>query len=210
MRRFRLTPLRLAAAIALTSLASTGIAYAASLAVSSKQLHVWSQTLTKGTCNPSTVLDTYVSQAAPNTNFGNAPASLLVSGASGAQAYTFIRFDLSGCNLPTTAGADTATLTFTVTTAGHDKLSIFPVTSSWSPTTLTWNGLSGVSVSGTASATQPVNSAKAFSFTVTGDVDAAIKGGTLWGWEIQDTSGTATTVISSTTNPPSLSINYEK
>jgi len=55
-----------------------------------------------------------------------------------------------------------------------------------------------------------VNSAKAFTFTVTADVDAAIKAGVLWGWEIQDTSGTATTVISSTINPPSLSISYEK
>ena len=106
--------------------------------------------------------------------------------------------------------ADVATLTFTVTAAGHDKISLFPVTSSWDPTTLTWNGLAGLAVSGTATASQPINTVKAYSFTVTGDVDAAIKAGALWGWEIQDTSGTATTVISSTTNPPTLSINYEK
>ncbi|HJU37162.1 MAG TPA: DNRLRE domain-containing protein [Gaiellaceae bacterium] len=203
-------PLRLALAIVVGSLASVGVAYAATLGLGSNKLHAWSQTLTKGTCNPSTVLDTYVSQATPNTNVGNAPPTLVVSGAAGAQSYTLVRFDLSSCSLPTTAGADTATLTLTVTTAGHDKISVFPVTSSWDPTTLTWNGLAGLTVGTTATATQPVNSAKAFSFTVTGDVDAAIKAGTLWGWEIQDTSGTATTVISSTANPPSLSISYEK
>jgi len=210
MRRFRLTPLRLAAVIAFASFASVGVAYAATLGLGSNRLHAWSQTLTKGSCNPPTVLDTYVSQATPNTNVGNAPPTLLVSGTAGAQSYTFVRFDLSSCSLPTTAGADTATLTLTVTAAGRDKISIFPVTSSWDPTTLTWNGLGGLSVGTTATATQPVNTAKAFSFTVTGDVDAAIKAGALWGWEIQDTSGTATTVISSTTNPPSLSISYEK
>lgn len=210
MRPFRITRLRLLGAAFAATLACTGVAYAASLGLGSKKLHAWSQTLTKGTCNPPTVVDTYVSQAAPNTSFGNAPPTLLVSGAAGAQNYTFIRFDLSSCSLPTTAGADVATLTITVTVAGHDKISLFPVTSSWDPTTLTWNGLAGVTVSGTATVTMPINSARAFSFTVTGDVDAAIKAGALWGWEIQDTSGTATTVISSTTNPPSLSINYEK
>jgi hypothetical protein len=210
MRCFRLTPLRLAAAIVIATCASAGVAYAAGLGISSNKLHAWSQTLTKGTCNPSTLFDTYVSQATPNTAYGNAPPTLLVSGAAGAQDYAFIHFDLSGCNLPTTAGADSATLIITVTAAGHDKVSLFPVYSSWDPTTLTWNGLAGLTIGSTATATQPVNSAKAFTFTVTADVDAAIKAGVLWGWEIQDTSGTATTVISSTINPPSLSISYEK
>ena len=210
MRRFRLTPLRLAAAIAMAACVSTGVAYAATLGLSSSKLHAWSQTLTKGTCNPSTLFDTYVSQATPNTPIGNAPPTLLVSGAVNAQNYTFVRFDLSGCNIPATGGADNATLTINVTAAGHDKISVFPVLSAWDPATLTWNGLAGLTIGSTATATQPVNSARAFSFTVTSDVDAAIKAGVLWGWEIQDTSGTATTVISSTTNPPSLSINYEK
>jgi len=210
MRRLRLTPLRLAAAIVVGASLSTGVAYAASLGLTSNKLHAWSQTLTKGTCNPSTLFDTYVSQATPGTPQGNAPPTLLVSGAANAQNYTFVRFDLAGCNIPTTGGADNATLTITVTVAGRDKISVFPVLSAWDPTTLTWNGLAGLTVGSTATATQPVNTAKAFSFTVTADVDAAIKAGVLWGWEIQDTSGTATTVISSTTNPPSLSISYEK
>jgi hypothetical protein len=163
----------------------------------------------KGTCNNAPLFDTYVSQATPNVPNGSAPPTLLVSGAANAQNYTFIRFDLSGCNIPTTGGADNATLTINVTAAGHDKISLFPVLSAWDPTTLTWNGVGGLTIGSTATATQPINSAKPFSFTVTGDVDAAIKAGALWGWEIQDTSGTATTVISSTANPPTLSINYE-
>lgn len=209
MLRPALTPLRVSAAILLGSLACGGVAYAASLGISSKQLHAWTQTLTKGTCNPTALLDTYVTQASPGTNYGNAPATLVVAGATGAQDYAFIRFDLSSCNLPPTAGADGATLTFTVTVAGGDKISVFPIFSAWDPTTLTWNGVTGLTVGSTATATQPVNTAKSYNITVTGDVDSAIKAGTLWGWELRDTSGTATTVISSAT-PPTLSINYEK
>jgi hypothetical protein len=210
MRTLRLTPIRLAAAMVVAGCATTGVAYAASLGVTSKKLHAWSQTLAKGTCNPATLYDTYVSEAQPNTNVGNAPPVLLVSGAPGARQYTFVRFDLSACNLPTTAGADSATLTITVTTAGHDKISVFPVYSSWDPTTLTWNGVAALTIGSTPTATQPVNTAKAFSFPVTADVDAAIKAGVLWGWAIEDTSGTATTVISSVASPPTISIGYEK
>lgn len=210
MRRFRLTPFRLVVAILCVTFAPAGVAYAASLGLSSNKLQAWSQALTKGTCNPSALFDTYVNQATPNTAYGNAPPTLLVSGATGAQEYTFIRFDLSGCNLPTTAGADTATLTITVTAAGHDKISLFPVYSSWNPATLTWNSVAGLTIGSTATASQPVNAAKSYSFTVTADVDAAIKVGALWGWALQDTSGTATTVISSATNPPALSVSYEK
>jgi hypothetical protein len=210
MLRRRITPLRLATAVVVGSLACGGVAYAASLGLSSKKLHAWSQTLTKGTCNTTPVTDTYVSQSTPNTAQGNAPPTLLVSGAANAQNYTFIRFDLSGCNLPTTAGADSATLSIAVTVAGGDKISLFPVLSSWDPTTLTWSGVGGLTIGSTATVTQPINTAKTFNLTVTADVDAAIKAGTLWGWELRDTSGTATTVISSTTNPPALSISYEK
>lgn len=210
MRRFRLTPLRLVSATVIGFLAFAGVAYAASLGISSHKLYAWSQNLTKGTCAPTPLYDTYVSQATPTTAYGNAPSTLLVSGAAGAQEYTLIRFDLSGCDLPVTAGADVASLTFTVTVASRDKISFFPVLSSWDPATLTWSGLSGLAVGSAATVIQPVNTARSYTVTLTADVDTAIKAGAFWGWELQDTSGTATTVISSATNPPTLSINYEK
>ena len=51
--------------------------------------------------------------------------------------------------------------------------------------------------------------------TVTADVDAAIKAGALWGWELRATSGTKTVTIGSSENgtagqPPSLTLSYEK
>jgi hypothetical protein len=217
MRRFRLTPLRLAAAIAVAALSSTGVAYAASLGLSTAKLHAWSQTLTKGTCNLSATAadDTYVQQANPNSTLGGTDANFTISGAAGAQDYAFIRFDLTSCNLPTTGGADSAQLSLTVTTKSNDTISLYPVYSAWSSSTLTWNGLELLTIGPTATTSFVPSNPGLVNITVTADVDAAIKAGTLWGWELRDTSGTATSTVGSAENNaagkrPSLAVNYEK
>jgi hypothetical protein len=217
MRRFRLTPLRLVVAILLGSVSFAGVAYAASLGLASKQLYVWSQTLTKASCNQSyaTADDTFASKANPTNVYGSPtiPTTLFTYGGTTFTTYTFIRFDLSGCNLPTTAGADNATLTLFVTSATGDTISLYPVYSSWSSSTLTWNGVAGLSVGATPT-TSFVASAGFHTVTVTADVDAAIKAGTLWGWELQDPNANATQIASSTyattADRPSLTLSYEK
>src|SRR5262249_37925010 len=177
----------------------------------------WNQTLTKGTCNQTstTADDTYVQQALPNSTAGGSDTTLSVGGVAGSQDYGFIRFDLSGCALPTTAGADSATLTLNVTTKSNDTISVFPVYSSWSSSTLNWNGLGGLTIGSTATTTFVPSSTGALTVTVTADLDAAIKAGTLWGWELRDTSGTATSAIASVENNsagkrPSMTLSYEK
>src|SRR5256714_8166406 len=122
MRRFRITPLRLATAIVISSGVSVGVAYAATLGLGSNKLFAWSQTLTKGTCNQTstTADDTYVQQALPTSTAGGTATTLTISPVAAAQDYAFIRFNLSGCSLPTTAGAASAVLTVRVTTAGPD------------------------------------------------------------------------------------------
>ena len=211
------TLLRLAALAVVGVLASAGIAYAASLGLSSKKLHVWSQTLMKGTCNQTsaTADDTYVQQGSPNSTTGGTDTNLTIGGAAGSQDYAFVRFDLSGCSLPTTAGADSAVLTLTVTTKSNDTISVFPVYSSWSSATLTWNTLGGLTIGATATTTFVPSSTGALTVPVTADVDAAIKAGTLWGWELRDTSGTATSAFASAENAssmkrPSMTLSYEK
>jgi hypothetical protein len=217
VRRLHLTLLRLCTAIVVGTLASAGVAYAASLGPASSKLHAWSQTLTKGTCNQtsSTADDTYVQQASQNSTAGGTDTTLTIGGAAGAQNYAFIRFDLSGCSLPSTAGADNATLTVTVTNKSNDTISLFPVYSSWSSATLTWNGLGGLTIGPTATTTFVPSSPGAVTLTVPADVDAAIKAGTLWGWELRDTSGTAASAIGSAENNasgkrPSMTLSYEK
>jgi hypothetical protein len=213
----RRTVLRIAALVVVGVLASAGVAYAASLGLSSKELHAWSQTLTKGTCNQtsSTADDTYVQEGSPNSFAGGTDTALTIGGAAGSQDYAFIRFDLSGCSLPTTAGADSALLTLTVTSKSNDTISVFPVYSSWSSATLTWNTLGGVTIGATATTTFVPSSTGGLTVPVSADVDAAIKTGTLWGWELRDTSGTSTSAVASAENAssmkrPSMTLSYEK
>jgi hypothetical protein len=216
MSRLRRTRRRVALTLVVGTLASIGVAYAASLGLASKKLHAWSQTLAKGTCNQTstTADDTYVQQALPTSTAGGTATTLTISPVAGSQDYAFIRFNLSGCGLPTTAGADSAVLTVRVTTAGADTISLFPVTSSWSSSTLTWNGVTGLTIGSTATGTFSASTTGAKTVTVTADVDAAIKAGTLWGWELRATAGTAIVAIGASenvtsTNRPSMTLSYE-
>jgi hypothetical protein len=217
MRRFLSTRVHLVALMLVGSLAFAGVGYAASLGLGSKQLHAWRQTLTKGTCNQNstTADDTYVQQASPNSTAGGTATTLTIKPTAGSQDYAFIRFNLGGCSLPTAAGADSAVLTVRVTTAGADTISVFPVTSSWSSSTLTWNGLGGLTIGSTATGTFSSSTTGNKTVTVTADVDAAIKAGTIWGWELRATSGTATVAIGAAengtaANRPSMTLSYEK
>jgi hypothetical protein len=211
MRRFRLTPPRLLAAILVASFAFTGVAYAASLGLSSQKLHAWSQTLTKGSCAPAES-DAELDQGSPNTNFGNRSAQTLLSKNVGS-SYVLVGFDPAGspCSLPTTAGADSAVLTITVTgtVKGPDTISAYPVTSAWNASTVTWN-------------TKPTYGATpdftftgvgTYTFTVTATLDGDIKSG-FRGWMLVDTTGTnnASTTIAGhgSSQAPSLALNYEK
>jgi hypothetical protein len=214
MRHFRLTRFHLVVAMLIASLAFTGVGYAASLGLGSNQLHVWNQTLTKGTCSPNAGDDTYVQQLFPTSTSGGTASTLTISPVAAAQDYAFIRFDLTGCSLPTTAGADSATLTVNVTTTGADTISLFPVYSSWSSSTLNWNGIGGLTIGSTATTSFSSSSSGNKTLTVTSDVDAAIKAGALWGWELRATSGTAIVAVGALDGPasrrPSISISYEK
>ena len=217
MKRLRLSRLRVVVALGVAMTASISVAYAASLGLGSNKLFAWSQTLTKATCNQTstTADDTYVQQALPTSTAGATATTLTISPVAAAQDYAFIRFNLSGCSLPTTAGADSAVLTVNVRTAGADTISLFPVTSSWSSSTLTWNGVTGLTVGSTATGSFSASSTGAKTVTVTADVDNAIKAGNLWGWELRATSGTAIVAIGAAengtaANRPSMTLGYEK
>jgi hypothetical protein len=213
----RLKPRRLAVAILVATGATVGVGYAASLGLSSNKLFAWSQTLTKGTCNQTstTADDTYVQQALPTSTAGGTASTLTISPTALAQDYAFIRFDLSGCSIPATGGADSAALTVYVTSSGSDTISVFPVYTSWSSSTLTWNGVSGLTIGSTATASFSAAGTGSTTVSVTADVDAAIKAGNLWGWELRATSGTAIIAIGASENNsspkrPSMTLSYEK
>lgn len=215
MRRFRITPLRLATAILIGSCASAGVAYAASLTISSNKLYASNQTVATGTCNQNFTSedDTYVQQASPGSTAGGSAGTLTIGGAAGSRSVVFIRWDISGCGFPTTAGANLSNLKVYVESVSSDTISVFPVYSSWSSSTLNWNGVQNLSIGSSPTVTFVPSDSGQTTVEVTADTDAAIKAGVLWGWELVDTSGTATTVIdaSESTHPgrrPSLTISY--
>lgn len=219
MRRLRLTPRRVAILLAATVGVSAGVAYAATLGVTSWRLWAGSQTLTKATCTlqPATT-DTYVTQATPGGTNGSA-TTMLVRSNTGGVDWAFVYFDLSSCAIPTTGGADTATLTLFITTApGTSRtIAVTPVLSSWS-NTLTWTAAQSLSYGPTTTTfTTGTTNNTAKSVTVTVDVDALIKNPSAsFGWRLSDTgSGNATTTFASSNNAtaanrPKLVINYEK
>lgn len=218
MRRLRLTPRRIAVLLAATVGIGAGVAYAATLTVGSWHLWAGSQTLTKSTCTlqPATA-DTYVTQATPGGSNGGT-ATMLARTNSGSVDWAFVRFDLTSCAIPTTGGADTATLTLFITSKPSGRtITVTPVLTTWS-NTLTWTTAQSLSYGSPTTTFATGSSANtAIPVTVTVDVDALIKNPSAnFGWRLSDTgSGNATTTFATSENGtsadrPKLVINYEK
>lgn len=215
---------RLALLLVITAAASASIAYAATLTVSSWHLWSGSQALTKSTCTltgTAVATDTYADETVIGDN--SAGTKLNVKPGVGSRQWTFIRFNLASCAIPTTGGADTATLTLRITAAptASRTLTVTPVLNTWTGATLA-NFLAALGLSyGSATTTfaSGTTSNVYVSIPVTIDVDALIKSTTAnYGWQIQDSGGgfgARTTTFASTNNGtaahrPTLVINYEK
>jgi hypothetical protein len=214
----------IAVVIAATLGAGTATALAATLGIGSWHLWTGSQTLTKGTCtitSAASITDTYVSEAATGTSFGTA-TTMNVRADLGSRAWTFVRFDLSSCGLPTTGGADTATLKLVVKTPANNSrtLTLTPVLDTWNGT-LTAVQAFGLTFGSSATTTfaTGTTSGATLSIPVTIDIDALIKNPTAnFGWRIDDegtTSNANLTIFNSSEATtaalrPQLVINYEK
>jgi hypothetical protein len=213
---------RLAILAAVTLGIGCSAAFAATLGVGS--WHVWagSQTLTKGTCTLSgttSTTDTYVDEHLPTSSFGGS-TTLTVGPKTNLRTWAFIRFDLSSCNIPSTGGADSATLSLRVITAPNSSQSIdvAPVTATWGDTT-TWNGAQSLTFgSNFATITTGTTNNVTKTVTVTADVDSLIRNGSAnFGWRLSEagTNANVTTIFGSAANAtaanqPQLTINYEK
>src|SRR6185312_8905997 len=184
---------RLLVLLAITLAACTSSALAASLNVASWHLWAGAQSLTKSQCTlsgTSSTTDTYVNESSPTSSFGSSSSLSLLPDAYTSAKWAFVRFDLAGCSIPATGGADSAQLVLTLTGApnANRTLTITPVLSSWSGT-LTWNQAQSLSYGSptTTVATGKTNGAT-LTATVTVDVDALIRDGSAnFGWRINDT-----------------------
>lgn len=212
---------RLAILLVATTVLGGSAAFAATLGVGSSHLWAGSQTLTRGTCTltGTSTVDTYVDEHSASSSFGGA-ATVSVSPKTNNRTWAFVRFDLSSCAVPSTGGADSATLSLRITAAPSSSrtINVTPVTTTWDGTT-TWNGAQTLSYgSTTTSFTTGATSNVTKSVPVTVDVDALIKSGTAnYGWRLADagsSANTATLLASSesttASDRPQLQINYEK
>jgi hypothetical protein len=216
---------RLLALLAIALAATTASAgFAATLNVSSWHLWAGSQTLTKPGA-PCTVTgaaaDTFVNQSSPSTTYGGA-TTLDVLADSNIQKWAFVRFDLSSCGIPSTGGADSATLRLYVANASTRSftLTLTRVLSAWS-NTLSWTGAQSLTYasSATTTASSGTTSGTWVTFTVTGDVDDFIQGlATNNGWYVSASGATQNATkdliqfasSAAASNKPQLVINYEK
>jgi hypothetical protein len=204
--------------LAALTVAGAGIAYAATLTVGSTHLWGGTQTLTKSSCTLAPSLDTFVNESSTaQTNGGSATLDVIPD--SGSRKYSYVQFDLSGCGVPTTGGADSATLSVFLSNAPKGSLTVAAsrVTSAWSNST-TW-----ATQPTTAGATDSKSTGTAngvwISFTVTADVDGFIKGSSSnYGWRLTESGALQNAVKDlaqfssgdAAANKPQLVINYEK
>jgi hypothetical protein len=206
--------------LAATIAVGGSVAFAASLGVASGGLWAGSQTLTKGTCTlqgASSTTDTYLDEQSPNGSFGGA-TTLSVGPKTNKRTWALVRFNLASCGIPSSGGADSATLKLVITTApgSSQSLDVSTIQSSWSGST-TWNTAPTTSAP-FATISTGTTSGVTKSVTVTADVDALIKSASAnYGWLISEASSSANVLTlfgaaenGTTANQPQLVINYEK
>ena len=157
------------------------------MSVTSGQVGAARQSLTKGSCqlDASAASDTSMPTRSKRNDTNGGDTTLQIRNNKNRVDNAFLRFDLGSCNVPTTGGADAATLTIVVTSATRTNhtVSLYPVTSSWSPSTLSWNAAQSLTIGSTPTDSFTTTTG-AHTLTVTADLDAAVRGGTLWGWEL--------------------------
>lgn len=213
---------RLALLVAATLGVGSATAFAATLNVGSWHMWTGSQTLTKATCTltgAATTTDTYVDETKTAAN--DTAKTMAVQPNTAARQWTFIRFDLSSCSIPTSGGADTATLKLVVKTTPtvSRTLTVTPVLTTWAGP-IAWTAAQALTY-GATTTTFPTGTTggATLSIPVTIDIDALIKSATAnYGWRISDGGATVTgdtTVFDSTEATsaaarPQLVINYEK
>jgi len=203
MKRLRLVAA--AAALGLVAGLPFTVASAASLGLSSQALTTYRTcTLTALPGRSATGRDATVRQGSPSGNFGAGTPSHVASG-NGTNRRLYVAFDLAACRPTVPAGAVirlAALRLFLTSVPACRTVDIFPVPATWTETLITWANQpvgtainvppsaerSGVFTVGTPVGCQnQAGSSYIVGATVTGDVAAAVAGGsTALSWMLRD------------------------
>jgi len=210
---------RLAIVVAVTLGLGCSAAFAATMSVGSWHLWAGSQTLTKSQCTVTGATDTYSDELHPTAN-NSAATTLAVQPDASKRQWIYLQFDLTSCNIPTSGGADSATLTLFESSAPKNAsrtITLAPVQSTWPANLPFATALALTYGTSTASFATGTTNSVAIPITVTADVDSFIKSpSTTFGWRISDGSAPVTgdqAIFNSSeaaANKPQLVINYEK
>jgi len=167
VNRFRLTAIALVAG----ALGATGVAWAASLTITPQKLTTFGYCIVRAS-----TADADVNQSSPSNNQGSS-VDLYVRSASGGNRHTFVKFDLSSCNAPTTAVVTTATLSLHMSSAPGVSRTYEArrVTTTWTETAVNWTNQPAAG-SVTSTATTGTTSNVRRTWTVTADVQAWLNG----------------------------------
>lgn len=183
---------RLAIAIGAAAMAAAlAGAAAATLPVESERLTVSSELggVPLSTCTVGAAADSYVDELNGLANFGTA-SSLSVRSAALENRRAFVRFDLSGCGIPSNASVRSATLVLYLSSAPSTSriYALHRVLDSWTETGVTWLDQPGVASSSTATATTGTTSGVELRWDVLADVQAFAAGSAAnRGWRVRDT-----------------------
>jgi hypothetical protein len=220
--RWRWFPAIVAASLVLGS----GVALAATLAVTSSNLTT--STLVAAvpisTCTLTSSADSYVDQATlqQGSNFGGATSLQVESSQTVALVPTnkrsFVKFDLSSCSIPAVAAVQSATLSVRLSSAPNQSRTwnINRVTGAWTEAGITWSN-QPASTSST-SVTTGTTSNVTLQATVTSDVQSFVSGSqTNNGWRFSDSVENSSTArngqfrsreFGNASQRPTLVVNY--
>ena len=202
--------------------AASGAGFAASLGVDSKQLTVFQKasTVPISTCTLTPSADSYVHGQSRDvdTNFGT-EASLHVQSHGGERKkYTFVRFNIGSCGIPTNASVQSASLELFLFDApvSNRTYELYRVTGNWTETGITWNNQPPVAASVSASSPTGTSDGTKLTYNVVADAGAFVSGSaTNHGWRLWDGANSAGAPIEGLVRSreaagghPSLTITY--
>jgi hypothetical protein len=220
--RWRWFPAIVAASLVLGS----GVALAATLAVTSSKLTTSTlvAAVPSSTCTLTSSADSYVDQATlqQGSNFGGATSLQVESSQTVALVPTnkrsFVKFDLSSCSIPAVAAVQSATLSVRLSSAPNQSRTwnINRVTGAWTEAGITWSN-QPASTSST-SVTTGTTSNVTLQATVTSDVQSFVSGSqTNNGWRFSDSVENSSTArngqfrsreFGNASQRPTLVVNY--
>jgi len=179
------------AAVVLFAILVSGAAMAATLAVTSEQVTVYTSVVSipPTTCTLSAAdTDSYVSETGLFTNFGTA-ANLDVRSALVSNKRALAQFGLAPCSIPANSLVTAASLElymFAAPTISR-TYDAHGVTASWTESGVTWINQPAVGASATATVATGTTSNVVLTWNVTPDVQAFVDGTTVNnGWRIGD------------------------